>query len=280
MTLDASLEPFGRVLVALGKPEPRERIASALRRAGYRTETAPDGVRTLAALAAGPVLALVDLHLPQIDGFAVLGEMGRRREGAGPVVVPVSDRLADSRELRGLVRDLGGAPLLRLPATDVEVATLVRVMVGAPASQPGGGREAWRRSFPRMQHEVRIPARARSGDDEGEATLVSLGGDGGCLLLRSEPPPGSPIAARFPVPGAGTEVALTGRVEWSATRQRGTGPRVVTGFTATPAGPGADAYRQWRDALLRADPPADTAREAGPWAHDPEAARLDRLRVA
>lgn len=262
--MSAAEEPFGRIVVALRDVSWRDRAVRGLRRAGYRAEGASDGVRALWALEASPWGMVLDLDLPRIDGFAVLAEV-RARSGPSPVVFPASTRLGDSAPIRQAVRDLGGAPLLHLPCNDVELASLVRVLLGPPHQQPGGPRWLFAASMPELRHAVRLPARVRQGERERDAQVVSGGPGGLCLVTREAPARGAGCSVRFLVPDTDRVVEIQGQVTRVSTRPGG--PAVVTvAHAASPCGPGAPA---WLDLLAR------WADDAGERSHDIPERSLD-----
>lgn len=107
-----------------------------LTRAGYRVETFTNGRDTLAALRARPFdIAIVDLHMPGLDGFALAGEMQLQTDFGAPVPLvaltgwpqpPDDPRVAHFA--RYLVKPVDAATLDR---TIVEVLSM-RDRVGAP----------------------------------------------------------------------------------------------------------------------------------------------------
>ena len=80
-------EAKGKILVIDDEAEIRESLETLLRFEGYEVETAPDGARGLAALAARPYdLVLLDLMLPDRSGLEILADL-RRRDTETPVFV-------------------------------------------------------------------------------------------------------------------------------------------------------------------------------------------------
>jgi DNA-binding response OmpR family regulator len=69
----------------------REILVHALNRQGYRVRTASDGKAVLAALIAEEIhLLLLDLTLPELDGFTVLRHIRDERRGLFPYVIVMS----------------------------------------------------------------------------------------------------------------------------------------------------------------------------------------------
>ena len=77
------------VLVADNEPDITELVRFQLERNGYEVLTAFDGAEALAkAQAHGPDLALLDVHMPRLDGYEVLQRI-RADEGLRPMPVIV-----------------------------------------------------------------------------------------------------------------------------------------------------------------------------------------------
>ena len=82
-------EPSGgpRLLIVDDSPVERMALAHLLRRSGYRVDEAADGESALGHLKLRPVdLLLLDLNLPDVDGFGVLTYLQKHRPGL-PVVL-------------------------------------------------------------------------------------------------------------------------------------------------------------------------------------------------
>jgi two-component system cell cycle response regulator len=64
------------ILVVDDDPLNRAILRRGLEREGYAVAAAEDGVEALAAMRAGDIdLVLLDIVMPRMDGFQVLGEM-------------------------------------------------------------------------------------------------------------------------------------------------------------------------------------------------------------
>jgi CheY-like chemotaxis protein len=125
------------VLVVDDDPELRASLEEILSDRGYRVATAADGAEALAWLSASgtvPQLALIDLMMPGMDGFALRARMLADPQLAQVPAVVISGAgvLAQKRaaELR--------APVLRKPVgLGVLLATVERYC-GAPPRPPEG----------------------------------------------------------------------------------------------------------------------------------------------
>ena len=90
-----------RVLVVEDDAAVRRGLADALTAAGYAVDEAADGPRGLEkALSATPDIVLLDVMLPELDGFGVLAELRRRAPGL-PVIL-LTARGAEEDRVRGL----------------------------------------------------------------------------------------------------------------------------------------------------------------------------------
>ena len=100
----------GYVLVVEDDAALREVERRALERAGWRVVEAADGEAALAEMERQtPCLIVLDLLMPNVDGFAVIEQLKRRREWQQiPVIVVTAADLAvaDRDRLRGRVQDV------------------------------------------------------------------------------------------------------------------------------------------------------------------------------
>ncbi|GAA0406229.1 response regulator transcription factor [Microbispora corallina] len=109
-----------RLLVVDDEPVVRELLSATLRFAGYTVASAATGAQAIdAARAESPALVLLDVMLPDMDGFEVirrLRELPRPLEGGRPGTVPVlflTARDATADKINGL--RLGGDDYVTKP---------------------------------------------------------------------------------------------------------------------------------------------------------------------
>jgi|SRR5262245_43085207 len=96
----AGPEPRAHILVVEDHDDSREMLRHLLEFEGYDVEVAEDGRRGLeAALARPPIIALVDLGLPSLDGYQV-GRAIRERLGPGVWLVALTSRTAPADRRR------------------------------------------------------------------------------------------------------------------------------------------------------------------------------------
>ena len=98
------------ILVAEDDPGQREHIAQALSLAGWKVREAADGREALQQVEAQrPAVILLDLIMPNMDGFEFLEELRRRPGGEEvPVIVVTAKDLdeADRARLKGSVANV------------------------------------------------------------------------------------------------------------------------------------------------------------------------------
>ncbi|PYU02297.1 MAG: hypothetical protein DMG38_00805 [Acidobacteria bacterium] len=123
--------PWRPILVVEDDPPTREFIAEMLSSQGYLVATAADGAQARAQVAASlPLLVILDMMLPQVSGFELLGEWrASRRTASLPVFVLTSKDL--SQEEQSYLRTHSEALLRKQePWRDALLRQLERI--GAP----------------------------------------------------------------------------------------------------------------------------------------------------
>ncbi len=88
------------VLIADDKPTSRELVRTVLENSGYAVVEASDGVEALEnARDSKPDLIILDLHMPRLDGFAVIQELRRDAQFAStPVMCLTASAMQGDRE--------------------------------------------------------------------------------------------------------------------------------------------------------------------------------------
>jgi CheY-like chemotaxis protein len=118
-----------KILIADDKPTGRELVRTVLENSGYEVIEAGDGPEALRmARESSPDLIILDLHMPQIDGFGVIQEL--RRDGnfaTTPVVALTASAMQGDRE-RALSLGFTGyiTKPIRLVALRSEVERLLK----------------------------------------------------------------------------------------------------------------------------------------------------------
>jgi len=128
----------GSVLVVDDEPTIAEVVSCYLRRAGYATEIASDGVRAVdAAAASSPDLVVLDAKLPRLDGLEVMRRL-RVGDQTRPAVIMVSGKVGESDRILGL--RLGADDYVVKPFSPAELvarvdAVMRRIGRGAAADE-------------------------------------------------------------------------------------------------------------------------------------------------
>ena len=124
---DGAVSPNGngavrRILVVDDEPMVREVLVTYLEREGYAVDQATDGKAALElAVSAKPDLIVLDVMLPEVDGFAVLTRL--RQTSSVPVIL-VTARTAEPDRIVGL--ELGADDYVVKPCSPREVVARVR----------------------------------------------------------------------------------------------------------------------------------------------------------
>ncbi|WP_049567752.1 response regulator transcription factor [Streptomyces sp. SBT349] len=136
---DASA-PAATLLVVDDEPNIRDLLAQMFRLTGFAVRCAGSGVEALNAVRArAPDLIVLDVMLPDLDGFEVARTL--RRDGCRVPVLFLTARDDVTDRIRGL--SVGGDDYVTKPFSLEEVVLRVRAILrrGAPAAEPGAARE-------------------------------------------------------------------------------------------------------------------------------------------
>lgn len=123
-----------RVLVVDDEPMVREVVVAYLEREGFQVDEAANGRHALKQIQdAPPDLVVLDVMLPEVDGFSVLTEL--RRDGDIPVIL-LTARTEEPDRVLGL--ELGADDYVVKPFSPRELAARVRSVL----RRSGSGRSA------------------------------------------------------------------------------------------------------------------------------------------
>lgn len=139
-TIDAMEEQrsHGTVLVVDDEPTISEVVSRYLERAGYDAPTAGDGLEALRLAARfEPDLVVLDLMLPELDGFEVLRRLRADREEPTPVILLTAKGENDDR-LVGLRR--GADDYVVKPFSPSELVARVDAVLRRARPAPGGSK--------------------------------------------------------------------------------------------------------------------------------------------
>jgi DNA-binding response OmpR family regulator len=129
----------GDILVVDDEPRLLAFLRSELKASGYRVSVANDGKSALRAAAArGPDLVILDVMLPDMDGFEVARQL--RKESSVPILM-LTARTNDTDKVEGL--DAGADDYLTKPFSTPELLARVRALLrrGRTVDTEGPGAE-------------------------------------------------------------------------------------------------------------------------------------------
>ncbi|MFL5253226.1 MAG: response regulator [Rhodopila sp.] len=121
-----------RILVVDDATTVRLYYRQTLEAAGFEVEEALNGVEGLEKILAGRFdLALVDVNMPQMDGFSLLHALRRTPEVGGlPAMITSTEAAASDRDA---ARDAGANFYLVKPVQPEDLLLHVRLLTGAAA---------------------------------------------------------------------------------------------------------------------------------------------------
>jgi CheY-like chemotaxis protein len=137
----------GRILIVDDESAIRLICRLNLRSAGFDTLEAADGASALAlARAERPDLILLDIMLPEVDGWSVADELSAKDETRDIPVLFLSARSDNSDQVRG--HEKGGVGYITKPFDPLAMTETVRkVLERARAGERDALRREWRRSI-------------------------------------------------------------------------------------------------------------------------------------
>ena len=122
---DKRTSPEAHLLVVDDEPNIRDLLASSLRFAGFEVSTAADGNGALRGAEAEPDLIVLDVMLPDMDGFTVARRL-RERDVTTPILfLTARDDMAD--KIQGLT--VGGDDYVTKPFGLEEVVARIRAIL-------------------------------------------------------------------------------------------------------------------------------------------------------
>ena len=125
-----------RVYVVDDEPDMVELLATVLRNEGLEVETYTDGRTALArVLEEPPDLLLLDLMMPDLDGFELLKLLRLDSRASEVTVLVVSARTGHQAQLETL--QLGANAYIYKPFSPRELVSQVRQLLGEPKGGPG-----------------------------------------------------------------------------------------------------------------------------------------------
>ena len=121
------------ILVIEDDPIMREALADWLQAAGYAVRTAADGAAGLAAVqCAPPTLVVTDIHIPGINGAAVISEVKRRYPRIAVIAISGLFNSGHGLDAEAALA-LGAARVLAKPFKRAELLSALAELLGRPA---------------------------------------------------------------------------------------------------------------------------------------------------
>jgi two-component system phosphate regulon response regulator PhoB len=147
-----------RILVVDDEPDITALVAYHLAKAGYRVSTAATGQDALrAAKEERPDVVILDIMLPSVSGYDVLGEMRKREETREVGVILLTARREEADRIKGL--SLGADDYLTKPFSPQELTLRVQALLrrlGSPAVSAGSTITAGSIAIDRSSHRVTV----------------------------------------------------------------------------------------------------------------------------
>jgi two-component system phosphate regulon response regulator PhoB len=147
-----------RILVVDDEPDITALVAYHLAKAGYRVSTAATGQDALrAAKEERPDVVILDIMLPSVSGYDVLGEMRKREETREVGVILLTARREEADRIKGL--SLGADDYLTKPFSPQELTLRVQALLrrlGSPAVSAGSTISAGSIALDRSSHRVTV----------------------------------------------------------------------------------------------------------------------------
>jgi len=199
-----------RLLVVDDDEDVRILVSRIFRDVGFEVDTAEDGTQAIAKAAGGRYdLMILDLMMPQVDGWAVLARLQGMKSPLPVVVLTARD---DYESFARAVRAGAAAHVVKPFRFQELVATCHGVLVQRQRTKGAVGQE--RRGHPRrlLHMEIRVLSRERAPLAIGEMMDMSEGGAQVRLGVRLSQ--GVAVDLAFEPPGGGGRLDLSGRIIW------------------------------------------------------------------
>jgi two-component system, OmpR family, response regulator MprA len=205
-----------RVLVVDDEEDVRILVCRLLAEMGYEVDSAANGQEAIERVQAQrPDLMILDLMMPQVDGWAVLRHL-KTVENPPPVVILTAR--GDHESFTRGIREGASAYVFKPFRFHELIATCQALLLGSTRRQQTV-RE--RRRDPRrvIMTEVRVLSRDKAPIALGELIDLSPRGAQVHLGLRLEP--GSFVRVAFYTPDGGSALSIEGTVRWCEVAPRG-----------------------------------------------------------
>jgi DNA-binding response OmpR family regulator len=151
------------ILVVEDEPSIAEVVGLYLKRAGYRVQTAADGQAALALLERQiPDLVILDLMLPEVDGFAITRWL---RDRSDVPIIMVTARKEEVDRIAGL--EMGADDYVVKPFSPQELVSRVRAVLRRATPAPEEGER------PLVFGDLVIDPRSRTANRAGREIVLT-----------------------------------------------------------------------------------------------------------
>ena len=141
--IPASGAPEARLLVVDDEPNIRELLATSLRFAGFEVTSAADGGSALRiAREVQPDLVVLDVMLPDMDGFTVTRRLREKGQHVPVLFLTARDDTAD--KVQGLT--VGGDDYVTKPFSLEELVARIRTILRRTGAAEQASSRSWKRS--------------------------------------------------------------------------------------------------------------------------------------
>ncbi|HBG45801.1 MAG TPA: hypothetical protein DDW94_02320 [Deltaproteobacteria bacterium] len=199
-----------RILVADDSIFFRTKLSDILVEAGHKVKFAKDGrelIREISIDSGGIDLLMLDLQMPDIDGFGVLNWISENGlQGRFPVLIITG--VYEPGEVMDKLKALGASGLMTKGLTPEQIVFRVNRLLFPEKVAQGQ---------PRIRVPVSIAADFILGDITRTGFLLNLSDTGAFLNTKSELLTGAVVRLRFSLPGTARVLEAKATVKWSTT---------------------------------------------------------------
>jgi CheY-like chemotaxis protein len=198
-----------RLLVVDDDEDVRILVSRIFRDVGFEVETAENGAEAIAKAGTGGYgLILLDLMMPQMDGWTVLARLQALKDPPAVVVLTARD---DYDSFARAVRAGAAAHVVKPFRFQELVATCHGVLVQRQRPRTVAHE---RRQYPRrlLRVEIRVLSRDKAPLAVGE--LIDMSAGGAQVRLGVRLGEGVAVDLAFEPPGGGGRLDLSGRIVW------------------------------------------------------------------
>ncbi len=185
----------------------RTQLTDILVEAGHRVHVAKDGLEVIKAIKMNPHgvdLLILDLQMPEMDGFGVL-EWLKKNGLSGRFPVLILTGVSEPADIMGRIKELGATGLITKDFTPEQLVLKVNRMLFREKINP--------------RVAVRVPVSAPVDLSVGALSFTgfirNISSTGAFLHTKEELIPGSMVRMRFVLPGEETVFGPSGIVKWS-----------------------------------------------------------------